>query len=267
MDIVGVVLGGGKGRRFGGDKLVALVDGYPSVTRVASTLRRAGARLVYVLTRDEARCKLYTALAGLDGCLYDEPSRCQGPGYALASLAGLDASYVFVAPGDAPWLPPNTYKNLMSYLSSCDIAVPLHGNGFLETLVLVMRGSFLPVMQHVAEAMCALRGGVRPSDYVRFSHCSVLVGSSLLGVLSPSSFAHINTREALRTRAARNPLGGKDVLEIRPGSQVLEVIEDRKRLCRYLLEEARVYAEKGLVHLARHSRRDYEYICASGDKG
>jgi len=267
LDIVGVVLGGGEGRRFGGDKLVALVDGHPSVARIADTLRRAGASLVYVLTRDEARCKLYTALAGLDGCLYDRPSKCQGPGFALASLTELSAGYVFVAPGDAPWLSPSIYKNLMSYLGGCDVAVPMHGNGFLETLVLIIRGSFLPVMQRVAEAMCALRGDVRPSDYVRFSRCSVLVGSSLLGVLSPSSFAHINTRDALRTRAARNPLGGKEVVEIRLGSQVLEVVRDKERLCRYLSEEAKAYAEKSLVHLARHSRRDYEYICASRSKG
>lgn len=267
MDIVGVVLGGGQGRRFGSDKLVALVDGYPSVMRVVGALRRAGARLMYVLTRDEARCKLYTALAGLDDCLYDEPSGCQGPGYALASLTGLSASYVLVAPGDAPWLSPNIYKNLISYLSGCDVAVPLHGNGFLETLVLAVRGSFLPVIQRIAETMCALRGDVRPSDYIRFSRCSALVGSSLLGVLSSSSFAHINTREALRTRIARNPLGDKEVIEIRPGNQILEVIGDREKLCRYLPEEAKLYAEKGLVHLARHSRRDYEYICSLGNKG
>ncbi len=261
MDVVGVVLGGGEGKRFGGDKLVALVNGHPSVTRVASVLRRAGAHFVYVLTRSEARCKLYRALAELDDCLYDRPGRCKGPGFALASLASLSANYVLVAPGDAPWLSPSVYRNLVGFLDDCDIAVPLHGNGFLETLVLAIRGSFLEKMRHIAEYMCALRGDTRPSDYVRFAHCSVLVGSSLLGVLSPSSFAHINTREALRTRNARNPLGEKKVIELRSGGLFLETIRDKDKFCEYLLREARTYIEKGLTHLARHARRDYEYIC------
>ncbi len=260
MDVIGVVLGGGEGRRFGGDKLLALVDGYTSIERVANTLRAAGAHSVYVLTRSEYRCKLYVGLAGLDGCLYDQPGSCQGPGFALASLSRLDAKYILVAPGDAPWLSPSIYETLLGFLGTCDIAAPLHGNGFIETLVHVVRGSFAKEMRHIAETICSLRGDVRPSDYIRFASCSVLVGSLLLGVASPSLFAHINIKEALRTRMARNPLGDKVVIELRPKKQLIEMM-NREKLCKHLLNEIMVYSRRSLTHLARHAKRDYESLC------
>ena len=260
MDIVGVVLAGGEGRRFGGDKLIALVDGEPSVTRVAATLRVAGARLVYVITRSVDRCKLYSALAGIDGCLYDAPIGCRGPGAALAAISELGARTVLVAPGDAPWLSPSVYTGLMGFVDGCDAAAPLHGSGFVETLVMILRERLVEEARSIAERLCRARGDVRPSDYLRVARCAVLVGSSLLGVLSPSSFAHINTRDAVRTRAARNPLGDKVVIELRGGA-LRELLNGSRRSCELLAREAESYKEAGIIHLARHAVRDLEYFC------
>ncbi|NOZ88638.1 MAG: NTP transferase domain-containing protein, partial [Crenarchaeota archaeon] len=62
------ILAGGEGRRFGGDKLVALVDGEPGISRVVEAAWRAGAGEVLISTRSVERCRLYLSLAEASGC-------------------------------------------------------------------------------------------------------------------------------------------------------------------------------------------------------
>ncbi|BEP16941.1 hypothetical protein PYJP_02930 [Pyrofollis japonicus] len=261
MSFVGVVLGGGEGKRFGGDKLIAIVDGETSIARIVAALREAGASETYVLTRNEERCKLYTSLTSLEsGCLYDTDLACKGPGAALAAISSLSAKRVLVVPGDAPWITAGLIRNLLAFLDGCDIVVPLHAGGFLETLMLGIDGRYAARFYDIARMLCEWRGEVRPSDYIRVGKKACIVGSSLL-TFSATEFAHINTREYLKTREPKNPLGDKVLLEI--GGELAQILSlgDRAEQCKLLLKAAEAYTAMDLRHLARHALRDYEKLC------
>jgi len=258
---IGLVLAGGEGKRFGGDKLLALVDGVASVERVARALRGAGAELVYAAVREEYRCRLYVEAAGLDGCVYD-PSwlGCGGPAAALAALEGLQGDVLLVVPGDMPWLEPGVLEKLEAFMeeASGDAALPLHGGGFLDTLVAAIHWSLVERLPGVLRGFCRLRGELRASDPYRAAGRLVLVGSGLLA-WSPVVFSHINSRELLRTRWPKNPLGPKQVLAAEPR---LEPSASRKVLCRQLVREKLEYRRLGVLHLERQAQKDMSRICS-----
>ena len=263
--LVAVILAGGEGRRFGGDKIRALVDGEPAIARVARALREAGAEEVYASTRGEWRCRLYRGLGGLDGCVMDPPSACGGgPGAALLGVAeaAVEAGWrrVLVAPGDAPWLTGEAVSRLLWFSGGVEATGVLHGGGFLESLLQVLDGGFLASALPGLRALCGLRGELRGSDTLRLAPRLRLVGS---GLLTPwrSVFAHINTREALRVREPRNPLGD-GVVELRgPG---LDPSLGLRGLCGALAVEEERYRALGVLHLWRQARRDREKLCSRG---
>jgi len=262
---VAVVLAGGEARRFGGDKLAALVDGEPSIARVAAALRGAGAREVYAATRSPERCRLYRGLAGLDGCLYDPPLTCSGPGRAL--LAAAEAAWehgwrrVLVAPGDSPWLEPLTLLRFAQLAGGADAATVLHEGGYIESLLQLHRGEVLASMIESLRALCGLRGELRASDPLRLAPRLTLVGSGLLAATA-TTFSHINTREAHKTRQPRNPLS-RDVLLLSPSRPRPHPELPAPLLLETLREEARLYHTLGLRQLERQARRDHEALTAT----
>jgi len=253
-----VILAGGEARRFGGDKLAALVDGEPSIARIADALRGAGAREVYAVTLSRERCRLYKALAGLDGCLLDPPLQCGGPGRAL--LAAAEAAWehgwrrVLVAPGDSPWLEPVTLLRFAQLAGGSDAATVLHEGGYIESLLQLHRGSHLAAMVEPLRALCGLRGELRASDPLRLAPRLTLVGSGLLST-SATAYSHINTREALKTREPRNPLT-RSIIHLHPGRPRPLPTLPTSLLREALRREIGLYQNLGLRQLERQARRD-----------
>ncbi len=259
-----VVLAGGEGRRFGGDKITALVDGETSLERVVEAAWAAGASPVLLAARDAERCRRYMGVTGLDLiCLSDPPGACGGPGAALLAAAEAVMEYglarLVVVPGDSPWLEPRVVQALAAALGLAEAAAILHGDGFLESLLQAHRGEALAAKLCPLRGLCGLRGELRASDPLRLARSLALIGSGEAATAA-TSYAHINTREALRTRAPKNPLGA--------GIHVLPPTRPRPRpgvpvawLCRDLAREQRYYEDLGIRHLARHARRDQELLC------
>jgi nicotine blue oxidoreductase len=112
MKVVGLVLAAGAGRRFGGAKAVATLDGERLVDRAVRTLREAGVDEVYVVS----------GAVPLDvpgGVVIDNPEWSEGIGSSLrAGLAALDrlpADVVaaVVVPVDQPGLSPAAVARLV----------------------------------------------------------------------------------------------------------------------------------------------------------
>jgi len=261
-----VVLAGGEGRRFGGDKIAALVDGRTSLERVAEAAEEAGAAPLLVAARDQERCRRYRGITGLDlVCLSDPPGACSGPGAALLAAAEAALEYslerLVVVPGDSPWLEPRTIQALNAALGLAEAATILHGDGYLEPLLQAHRGGALAAKLCPLRGLCGLRGELRASDPLRLARSLALIGSGE-AASAATSYAHINTREALRSRQPKNPLGS--------GIQVLPPWRPRPRpgvpvrwLCEELRREAEYYTELGVQHLARQATRDHRLLCRS----
>ncbi len=260
--IVAYILAGGMGRRFGGDKILAIVDGYTAIHHIATTAWEAGAEAVYVVTKNERRCKLYTAAAKLTGCIYDSGVVGEGPadGFytAISHAASTGAKRAIILPGDEPWLTPRIVEWLYYGLGLASAVTVLHQDGFIESLMAGIDTSYAAEVLVLVKRLAGIRGYARPCDYYRLSTRVALIGSSI-PAYSATFFADINTRENVRARKPKNKLGGKRIiLFTSPLRQGLE----SGGLCRVLEEEEKLYTSLGLLHFKLKASKDYYLVCS-----
>lgn len=111
----GLILAAGKGTRMGSDlpKVVHKVGGKPMAARVIDALRGAGCDQVIVVIGHEG--ELVQSILGSDGLLYEWQRDPQGTGHAvLQALKALpESGPVVIAPGDAPLIPAEAYRQLV----------------------------------------------------------------------------------------------------------------------------------------------------------
>jgi len=128
MRIVGILLAGGQGTRFSGDKLMAaLADGTPVGVQAARNLAAALAETIAVVRPEDATLARALAGAGIDV----EPcaSAWEGMGSSLAHAvrARADAEGWIVALADMPRVRPETIRAVAAALESgAPIAAPLY---------------------------------------------------------------------------------------------------------------------------------------------
>jgi molybdopterin-guanine dinucleotide biosynthesis protein A len=266
--MIAFVLAGGASRRFGSDKLVAIVDGSESVARVVRSLRAAGVGLVYLVVREEWQCKVYSQVARPDGCLLDEPIQpagCVGPAaaiYTALRLAVLLGEEVLVVPGDMPWLGSYELRRLVDLgLGAAPAATIVHEGGWLESLIHLYVSEAVYYSVEGLSRWCKVRGYARPTDALRSQPRLALVGSALLSYTA-TSFTHINTQEALRTREPRSKLA-HSLLTIERRHPLPP--QELGSLCKWILEEARTYEEHGVTHLREQALNDAKTLCAEAD--
>jgi molybdopterin-guanine dinucleotide biosynthesis protein A len=260
--IIAYILAGGEGRRFGGDKLAAMVDGEAVVGRIAQAARKAGADLVFAVTVSDERCRLYVELGGVDGCLYDNPpiKNCRGPAAAIYTALEhankLNADTAVILPGDTPWLDWRQIAILTAYTPRDGSATVMHGDGYLESLFQAHRGAAINVTLAGMRRFCGLRRGHgRPTDALRSTPKLVLLGTRLLS-LSPISFAHINTRENVRAMQPKSPPADRTILVLSPPAYLSDT-----EVCSVLRREVEYYKLYGVEHLSFQAEKDLEEFC------
>lgn len=127
-----VVLAAGLGARFGGDKLLAALDGAPLVAHALATAFAAPARRVFVTIGEDGRPRaaIEAAAARLGAAerlvLVTVGNPAAGMGASLAAgIAALpaDATGAFVFLGDMPRIDPATPARLVPALTTPDMAV------------------------------------------------------------------------------------------------------------------------------------------------
>jgi molybdopterin-guanine dinucleotide biosynthesis protein A len=190
--LTGLVVAGGKSRRFGSDKASALLAGRPLLQWVGSALADVCGALVVVRARGQ---ELPPVAFPVPLTVVDDRYQAKGP------LAGLAAGFEAIPDGlcfatscDAPLLKRELVSGLSSLAPGYDIVCP-YVNDFLQPLLAVYRpATCLPVFEQAVERdvlkITAAYGGLR----VR------IVREDELRAMDPEleSFRNANSVEALR---------------------------------------------------------------------
>jgi molybdenum cofactor cytidylyltransferase len=131
-----IVLAAGRGARFGGDKLLAALNGAPLLMGALRTAFAAPVRRVWVAVDDDPRlvAVLNATAARLDAAdrmvIVSVPNAAEGMGASLRTAAAAlpaDAAGSFVFLGDMPAIAPETPAKLAATLDQPDqIVVPVH---------------------------------------------------------------------------------------------------------------------------------------------
>ncbi|MHB8529250.1 MAG: molybdenum cofactor guanylyltransferase [Caulobacteraceae bacterium] len=116
MALAGLILAGGRSRRFGAEKAVAEVAGASMLERVLSVLEVASSSIA-ISAAPQSRAAAFARERDL-ACLHDEPGAPDGPlAGVMAGLLwgrGQGASHLITAPCDTPFLPRDFTTRLLA---------------------------------------------------------------------------------------------------------------------------------------------------------
>ncbi len=192
--MIGVVLAGGRGKRFGGDKLLFKISGKPLILYAIERLESADSidEVVVVASPENAE-----KLRGL-GYRVVVDELLVGPiGGIYTALSLGDA---FVVAGDMPLLVPEFVDFVVERFedSKKPACVPRWGNGYLEPLHAAYSSDFRDFLENKIEVgQYAINRAIRESDA-----CYIEIES--LPEEWRGSFFNVNTREDLgRIRGIR----------------------------------------------------------------
>ncbi|HDN64995.1 MAG TPA: molybdenum cofactor guanylyltransferase [Methanosarcinales archaeon] len=134
----GIILCGGRSRRFGKDKALLSIDGVPMVQRMTGRISHVVDKII-IAARDSAQRESLAAISAIpDGAeVVCDPVIGYGP--VAGILAGLSASkseYSICLACDLPYVNPEVIDALFgcAEANNSDVAIPKHPNGMLEPL-------------------------------------------------------------------------------------------------------------------------------------
>ncbi|WP_258084820.1 molybdenum cofactor guanylyltransferase MobA [Thermococcus thermotolerans] len=159
--MIGAVLAGGRGRRFGGDKLLFRVNGAPLIQHALERLSLAEGidEVVVVASPENAR-----ALEEL-GYRVVVDRMLLGPISGVYTALGLGDA--FIVAGDMPLIVPEFVDYIIARFerSGRRICVPRWENGYLEPLHAVYPAEFQSVLeQRIEDGDYALNRAIRSTD-------------------------------------------------------------------------------------------------------
>ena len=134
----GIILCGGRSRRFGKDKALLTIDGVPMVRRMAGRISQVVDEIV-IAARDPVQCESLAAISAIPDGAEVVCDSVLGYGPVAGILAGLSASkseYSVCLACDLPYVNPDVVDALFgcAEANSSDVAIPKHPNGILEPL-------------------------------------------------------------------------------------------------------------------------------------
>jgi len=167
----GIILCGGRSRRFGKDKALLTIGETPMIRRMAGRISQVVGEII-IAARDSAQCKSLAAVSAIpDGAevVYD-PVKGYGP--VAGILAGLSASkseYSICLACDLPYVNLEVIDVLFRCAeeNNSDAAIPKHPDGTLEPLHAVYGRSMADACrdavdrkEHTIRGAISLLGGV-----------------------------------------------------------------------------------------------------------
>lgn len=124
MNLVALVLAAGSARRFGSDKLSALLDGEPLVAHAIRAARAAPVDRVIVVARPGLQLGEWPGSPPVDVIRIASDAMSTSLKAGIAAAAGADGAFVFL--GDMPRVPHGEAACLAAMLESAYAALPRH---------------------------------------------------------------------------------------------------------------------------------------------
>lgn len=190
----GVVIAGGRSRRFGSEKAVAVINGRPLLLWAVQRLARSCSQ-VAVNARPGTAAEALARQHGLH-VVTDLPGDPDGPlagvRAALSWTARLGGSTLAVSPCDTPGLPEDLYERLGEAAGASGAALAETSNG-RQPMCAVWPVSALPRLA------AALEHGQHPPVWRILDE----LGAARVHFDPPEAFANINTVEDLARLQAR----------------------------------------------------------------
>ncbi len=209
--LASIILAGGESKRFGGNKLIASVDGEAVINRVFSEMSKIVDK-VYISIKYEMQkntLEKYLSKNSSKGTYEFILDYYDGEGPLNAILSSMDkitAEEYIIVPGDIPWIKAEIIKKLIEYgrENKSTLASPIWGNGWSESLILYFNKCRC---KGLIKVLRWLRRAGRATDIQRTVSKMIFIPISML-TEDPTVFVHVNTRESLINPKPRNPLNG-----------------------------------------------------------
>ena len=185
--IVGILLAAGAARRFGGNKLLATLDGHESIAeRACRTLRSATDHVIAVVRPDAEPLAACLAKAGAEVRCHVTADDGMGASLAFGVGCAPDAKGWLVALADMPFLAPDDVRHVTDALrAGASIAVP-ECEG--------VRGHPVGFSRSFGDTLRALRGDTGARDILK-AHPHLIVP---VLVTDSGSWQDIDTVDDLR---------------------------------------------------------------------
>lgn len=124
MNLVAVVLAAGRARRFGSDKLSALLDGEPLLFHAIRAARAAPVQRVIVIARPELDIGTWNDAPQVHAVRLCSPGLSASLKAGITAARGADGAFVFL--GDMPAVPHGEAAHLAQLLGQSYAALPRH---------------------------------------------------------------------------------------------------------------------------------------------
>jgi len=138
-DVAGIILAGGKSRRYGENKALVAVEGVPLIERVANVLGSVFNRVVLVTNNPDEYKHLRLPM-------FEDLVKGLGPvGGILTGLSAIEEEAGFLVACDMPFLNPNLIRYMSRIRGTFHVVVP-RIRGDLETLHALYSRQCLPYL-------------------------------------------------------------------------------------------------------------------------
>jgi molybdopterin-guanine dinucleotide biosynthesis protein A len=258
--LLGLILGGGKSRRFGSPKALARIGGLTFLERVYNSLREVADEVA--LSASESTPVEVLKIARKLGLIivWDNPRLpCRGPPRGVASAyRELAPGSMLIAAVDYPFITSDALDSIVFYARSlrARALTPILDRGYpLVTLGYANSEA----LESLATA-CIIKPKTRLTDLYRVAGAVVTGWSFHTG--DPRAFTNVNRPEDLAARPVKEELRDLIPVEGFYYENALRALShgDKVEAKRYLLLEAREHGLRGLTLFQEHSLDDYKTI-------
>ena len=180
----GIILAGGRSRRFGTDKALLELDGHTLIERAVSVLRPITDEIIVVTDAMDRFARLVAEVRFVADAL-PRPSALVG---IYSGLLAARQGYSLVVACDMPFLNPRLLRYMVEQSAGCDVVIPRHSRGIEALHAVYSRSCIGPI-----EALL-LQGDLTISHFfpaVRVCY----VDERILNELDPEALSFFNINE------------------------------------------------------------------------